>query len=107
MNVTNWTSRLDSVIQRASIALGYPQLRPKQYEAVKLFLEGNDVFVVLPTGSGKSLCYDILPCWLVRVEARSGGGCRQPLMYDRKIRVQVQTVHKRSGGWVSKSSGRR
>ena len=43
------TEDLDSVIQRASIALGYPHLRPKQYEAVKLFLEGNDVFVVLPT----------------------------------------------------------
>eukprot|EP00731_Ephydatia_muelleri_P008033 Em0004g371a len=52
---------LDSVIQYASLALGYPQLRSKQYDAVKSFLEGNDVFVVLPTGSGKSLCYSLLP----------------------------------------------
>ena len=52
---------LDSVIQSASLALGYPQLRSKQYDAVKSFLEGNDVFVVLPTGSGKSLCYSLLP----------------------------------------------
>ena len=52
----------DSVIQRASIALGYSQLRPNQYEAVKLFLEGNDVFVVLPTGSGKALPVVMIYC---------------------------------------------
>lgn len=48
------TKYLDSIIQRALIALGNPQRRPKQCEAVKLFLEGNDILVVLPTGSGKA-----------------------------------------------------
>ena len=34
-------------------------MKPKQLEVV--FIEGRDVFVVLPTGFGKGLCYACLP----------------------------------------------
>lgn len=36
-------------------------LRDKQFEAVYQFCYGNDVFVSLPTGYGKSIIYGILP----------------------------------------------
>jgi ATP-dependent DNA helicase RecQ len=36
---------------------GYSELRPLQGEAMLAALEGRDALVVLPTGGGKSLCY--------------------------------------------------
>ena len=37
-------------------------LKKEQLLSVKAVFEGKDVFVWLPTGFGKSLCYHILPC---------------------------------------------
>lgn len=36
---------------------GYDSLRPMQHEAMTAAVEGTDSLVVLPTGGGKSLCY--------------------------------------------------
>ena len=42
-------------------SLGFPELKPEQKEAVVAFISGKDVFVCLPTGFGKTLCYIVLP----------------------------------------------
>ena len=38
---------------------GFASFRPGQAEIVKAVLEGRDVLAVMPTGSGKSLCYQL------------------------------------------------
>src|ERR1700754_4682464 len=39
--------------------LGYAEWRPGQKEAVEAGLEGRDSLIVMPTGGGKSLCYQL------------------------------------------------
>jgi ATP-dependent DNA helicase RecQ len=38
---------------------GFKRFRPGQAEAVRAAIAGRDVLVVMPTGSGKSLCYQL------------------------------------------------
>ena len=59
-------SKLDSTAVRECIVkaiqtLGYDYPTKEQLEAVGQFVTGRDVFVSLPTGSGKSVCYACLP----------------------------------------------
>jgi ATP-dependent DNA helicase RecQ len=48
-----------SIEAAAKKLLGFPSLRPGQGEAISALLDGRDVVVVQPTGSGKSAIYQI------------------------------------------------
>ena len=54
---------LRQLIVEVASALGISTLKSQQSEAIFQFLHGRDVFVALPTGYGKSLCYMALP-WI-------------------------------------------
>ncbi len=41
------------------VHFGYPDFRPPQIRAIQAALSGHDALVVLPTGGGKSLCYQV------------------------------------------------
>ena len=50
-----------SVITKCIQKLGYLQSKPEQLKVIMEFVNGRDVFAVLPTGYGKALCYACLP----------------------------------------------
>ena len=52
----------------AAEELGFSELTPEQAVVVENFVRGRDVFVSLPTGSGKSLCYGVLPVLFDRLQ---------------------------------------
>jgi ATP-dependent DNA helicase RecQ len=56
-------TRTDSPLSAAREVLvrhfGYPDFRPGQDRAIRALLGGRDVLVLMPTGGGKSLCFQI------------------------------------------------
>ncbi|MBX3025070.1 RecQ family ATP-dependent DNA helicase [bacterium] len=54
-------SQRDAILDVVRRYWGFDQLRPQQETAIAAGLEGRDALVVLPTGGGKSLCYQVPP----------------------------------------------
>ncbi len=55
-----------AAMAHATDSLGYAALKEKQMMVVHSFIGGKDIFGVLPTGYGKSLCYACLAALLLR-----------------------------------------
>ncbi len=53
------TAAMPDLSQSLQDFFGYGEFRPLQEEAVRAALEDRDVLVVMPTGAGKSLCFQL------------------------------------------------
>ena len=98
---------LDTV-RKAATSLGYPQLKKEQEVAIVSFVSGNDVFVSLPTGYGKSLCFALLPRvfdMLRGVDNRSVVIVVSPLVALMKDQVATFTAEGVRAAYVSDKEG--
>ena len=50
---------MPELLQTLHTTFGYPEFRPLQREIIETSLAGRDVFALLPTGGGKSLCFQV------------------------------------------------
>ena len=50
---------MDGIQESLQRVFGYPAFRPHQQEIIENLVAGRDAFVLMPTGGGKSLCYQI------------------------------------------------
>lgn len=50
---------MDDIELANVVIFGNRSFRPLQYQACKAAMENRDCFVLLPTGGGKSLCYQV------------------------------------------------
>src|SRR4051795_8130889 len=48
-----------SALHLLQTVFGYPSFRGQQAEIVELLARGGDALVLMPTGGGKSLCYQV------------------------------------------------
>ncbi len=57
--VASANPRLAAALALLRERFGYPGFRPGQTQAVQSVLDGRDTLVILPTGGGKSLCFQV------------------------------------------------
>ena len=65
---TRQTWPLSKILGTVQKYWGYDTLRPLQEQAIRAGLEQRDSLVVLPTGGGKSLCYQVPPMMTGRTD---------------------------------------
>ena len=80
----------DGAITVAITRLKYSRATVDQEGAIREFVLGRDVFVWLPTGSGKSLCYAALPFVFDILRARAGSVVvvKCPLQFIMEVQVK-------------------
>ena len=72
MKATFLTSDMQMTVLMAVQRLEYDQPTSDQSQAIEAFVDGKDVLVCLPTGSGKSLCFPVFPLISFMINSQKG-----------------------------------
>lgn len=56
-----------AIFERIKDQYNLPDLKEEQKNVIQKLIAGKDVFCVLPTGFGKSMCYTVTPLMLDQV----------------------------------------
>jgi ATP-dependent DNA helicase RecQ len=83
-------SRQGDAVRHAATRLGISELRPSQREAIEASLAGRDVLMILPTGFGKSACYQV-PSMLLRRPVVVVSPLRA-LLRDQQLKLEKRGV---------------
>ena len=103
-NIYGIMKKSAAVVEYGILRLEKATLTPQQVDAVRHVYIGKEVFLWLPTGFGKSVCYELLPFVMDYKRGKSGNGQESystalvvsplvSLMID-----QVTSLRKRGGG---------
>lgn len=68
-------TNLQRIVREAGEQLGIATLTADQKRVICEFVKGRDVFVCLPTGSGKSICFAVLPLVFDTLQGKKGSIC--------------------------------
>ena len=90
--------KINAAIDHAMKTVDLESLKREQREAIREFLSGKDVFVSLPTGYGKTICYSLLPLafdYLRESQHPSIAICVSPLtalMMEQRAKMSTKGV---------------
>ena len=99
-------SSIKQAITRSIQELGYEEPTPDQEEVVLKFVGGRDVFVSLPTGSGKSVCFACTPLVFDKLRRLKQVTANQETVNGSSVTIVLSPLNALMEDQVSKFSSR-